>query len=107
MTWQESQKNTLRTWHAIRDAIGTAHPLDLLVEMNVVMDLCEKAEEEAGGHWNRCEHCLLQQQHGNCREISARMSELAASREWDELRRLVEEFIRRLEFLQLPGFVAT
>jgi hypothetical protein len=102
MDWQEARTRMLARWGAIRDAIGTAHPLDLMVEINVVNEFCGKAKEESGSPWAFCDYCPFYHQFGGCREVSARMSESAAARDWEGLRGQVEEFIAHLVALRVP-----
>jgi hypothetical protein len=102
MDWEEARSRMLTRWHGIRDAIGTAHPLDLLVEINVVNEFCGKAKEEAGSPWAFCDYCPFYHQFGGCREVSARMGERAAAKDWEALTALVDEFIAHLEALKVP-----
>ena len=96
MTWNEAKEGTIRQWTSIRDAIGTADTVTLLTEINAVCDLCEKADEAKGGTpFGRCNYCLFYQQLGGCQKVSATMSELVASRRWDEVRALVDDMIAR------------
>jgi hypothetical protein len=106
MDWEDSRARMLTRWHAIRDAIGSAHPLDLLVEINVVNEFCSKAREQAGSPWSYCEYCPFYHQFGGCREVAARMGERAAGKDWEGLAVLVDEFISHLETLQLPPAAA-
>lgn len=103
MDWQEAKDNTLRALLRFREAIGQAEPLELLIEINAICDLCEKASAEAAGDWGRCRYCLFYQQHGGCQGINLEMSERIVAGEWDELRALVEEFIERLGTMKLPS----
>ena len=107
MEWQEAREQTLAIWFAIRDNIGKADPLDLLTEINAMCALCEKADEEAGGPYNRCHYCLFYQQFGGCLAVNAVMSECVVARDWDRLRVKVEEFIAHLQQLKLPTEAAT
>lgn len=103
MNWNEAIDGTLRQWTAIRDSIGTASEVELLTEINAVCDLCAKSEEESGSGITRCQHCLFYQQLGGCRELSARMSEAVAEKDWDQLRRLIDTTIRDMKSLDLPA----
>lgn len=102
MTWKEAQQDTIRQWENIRDAIGKADTVELLTEINAVCDLCEKSEQEAGTPYGRCNSCLFLQQFGGCREVSAKLSELVASGQLDEVRVLVDDMIHKTESLVLP-----
>lgn len=103
MDWNEAKENTVKMWRGIRDAVGKAEPLDLLVEINAITDLCEMARAEARGEWGRCRFCPAYQQFGGCQEVSARLSELVVDENWDELRRLTEQFIEQLKAVELPS----
>ena len=96
MTWKEAQEGTIRQWESIRDAVGTADTVKLLTEINAVCDLCQKSDEVKGDTpFGRCDYCLFYQQFGGCQKVSATMSELVASRRWDEVRALVDDMIAR------------
>jgi hypothetical protein len=103
MNWEDARDRTLTHWSALRDAIGTADPLDLLVEINVIDALCDKSREVAGEPFGYCSCCLFYQQFGGCREVSSRMSDRAAARDWEGLKALVDEFIAHLKALQIPA----
>lgn len=102
MNWTEAIDGTVRQWNHIRDSIGTASEVEMLTEINAVCDLCAKSEEEAGGGIGRCEKCLFYQQFGGCRELSAHMSEAVIAKDWNRLRRLIDETIRGMRSLVLP-----
>lgn len=102
MTWNEAKQGTIRQWESIRDAIGKADTVELLTEINAVCDLCGKADQEAGTPFARCDYCLFYQQFGGCREVSARLSELVASGELDEVRTVVDDMIHKTEALVVP-----
>lgn len=102
MTWSEAIDGTVRQWIDIREAISRADELELLTEINAVVDLCEKAEEEEGSPFGRCRRCLFYQQFGGCQDLTLRMSEAVVERDWNRLRHLVDETIRSLKSLTLP-----
>jgi hypothetical protein len=102
MNWEEARGLMLVRWNAIRDAIGSAHPLDLMVEINVVNEFCGRAKEEAGSPWAYCDFCPFYHQFGGCREVSAQMSDRAAARDWEGLTTLVDEFISHLHAVKVP-----
>lgn len=102
MNWKEARNRELAHWFAIRDAIGTAAPVELLTEINAIDAFCDKAREEAGGSFVDCARCLFYQQFGGCREASGRMSERVAAGDWQELRALVDELIAHLGALDVP-----
>ena len=102
MTWKEAQEGTIRQWTWIRDALGTADTVTLLAEINAVCDLCEKSDEAKGDTpFGRCDYCLFYQQFGGCREVSARMSELAVERRFDEVRALIDDMIAKTRALKV------
>ena len=103
MNWTEAIDGTVRQWNDIRNSIGTASEVELLTEINAVCDLCTKSEAEAGSGIDRCQHCLFYQQQGGCRELSARMSEAVIGKDWNQLRRLIDETLRGMKSLQLPA----
>jgi hypothetical protein len=104
LNWKEAQQKTLDMWRGIRAAIDREDELELLTEINAVCDLCEMAVEESGsGGVDRCDYCLHYQQFGGCQGVSLRMSEAVVSKEWQELRALVNDFIRQLEDLETPS----
>ena len=106
MNWQEATTNTLDLWGKIRTSIGTAEPLDLLVEINALCDLCELANSEAAGNPERCRYCPAYEQFGGCREVSAHLSELVMEKDWGKLASEADEFIARLEQMEVPGLPA-
>lgn len=101
MEWREARDTTVAMWRDIRASIGTAHPTDLLTEINVVCDLCAKAAEESP-ETARCSYCVAYQQFGGCHGASRMMGEAVVQRDWDRVRELVDGFIARLEDLRLP-----
>lgn len=107
MNWQEARDRELAHWSAIRDAIGTAAPLDLLTEINAADALCEKTREAADRPIDPCLRCLFYQQFGGCREASGRMSERVAAGDWDGVRELVDGFMAHLRALEVPGPVVS
>ncbi|HEX7184433.1 MAG TPA: hypothetical protein VF756_21585 [Thermoanaerobaculia bacterium] len=107
MSWEEARSRELAHWSAIRDAIGTAAPVELLTEINAADAFCEKARGEADGAIDYCSRCLFYQQFGGCREVSGRMSERVAERDWEGLRALVDEFIAHLRAFAAPSSVTS
>jgi hypothetical protein len=105
MNWQEARDHELAHWSAIRSAIGTAAPVDLLTEINAADAFCDKARCEPGESLDYCARCRFYQQFGGCREASGRMSERAAAGDWEGLRALVDELIAHLRAFT-PGSVA-
>jgi hypothetical protein len=104
LNWKEAQQKTLEMWRGIPAAIDRQDELELLTEINAVCDLCETAvkESESGGV-DRCDYCLHYQQFGGCQGVSLMMSEAVVTKEWEELRALVNEFIRQVEELEMPS----
>ncbi|HYX24800.1 MAG TPA: hypothetical protein VFC23_11655 [Thermoanaerobaculia bacterium] len=101
-SWEEARNRELAHWSLIRDAIGTASPLELLTEVNAADAFCQKVREEAGGPIDYCARCLFYQQFGGCRETGSRMSEHIAAQDWDGLRAQMDAFIAHLRALQVP-----
>jgi hypothetical protein len=102
MDWHQAHDSTLALWVGIRDRIGEADPVELLTDINTVNDMCVKAKEEAGAPWGHCHYCLFYQQYGGCKEVSGRMSEAIVSKDWGELRRLLDDFIAHLRQMEIP-----
>lgn len=102
MNWEEARNRELAHWYAVRDAIGTASPVELLTEINAADAFCDKAREEAGSPLDACARCLFYQQFGGCRETSGRMSEHAAERDWEGLRAMVDDVIAHVRALEVP-----
>lgn len=102
MTWQEARDRELAHWSAVRDALGSAAPVDLLTEINAADALCEKAGEEAHEALNPCVRCLVYQQFGGCREVSGRMSERVAAGDREGARALLDGFLAHLRALEIP-----
>lgn len=107
MTWKEARDREIAHWSTVRDAIGVAAPVDLLADINAADAFCEKAREEACEPVHSCDCCLFYHQFGGCREVSARMSERVAERDWEGLRALVDEFIAQLRELEVPAPAAS
>lgn len=105
MSWEEARNRELAHWSAVRDAIGTAAPVDLLTEINAADAFCDKAREEAAGDADYCARCRFYQQFGGCREASGLMSERVATGDWEGLRALVDEFIAHLRAFTGPDSV--
>lgn len=103
MSWEEARNREIAHWSAVRGAIGTASPVELLTEINAADAFCEKAREEAGSPAGICSRCLFYQQFGGCRETGGRMSEQVAARDWEGLRSMVDEVIARLRALDVPA----
>jgi hypothetical protein len=106
MDWESARDRELAHWTAVRDLIGTAAPVELMTEINAADALCEKAKEEAGGPLDYCPRCLFYQQFGGCRMVSGEMSDRAAARDWDGLRKLVDQFIAHLRALRVTPAAA-
>jgi hypothetical protein len=102
MSWEEARDRELAHWTAVRDAIDSASPVELLTEINVADAFCDKAREEADGPLDYCGRCLFYQQFGGCRETSRRMSETVAARDWEGLRQQVDEVTAHLHALVVP-----
>lgn len=102
MSWEEARNRELAHWSAIREAIGTAAPVELLTEINAADAFCEKAREGASGPIDYCPRCLFYQQFGGCRETSGRMSERVAAQDWEALRTQVDKVITHLQALAVP-----
>lgn len=110
MNWTEARDRELAHWSAIRDAIGSASPVELLTEINAADAFCDKAKQEnveIGGASSTaedpCPRCLFYQQFGGCRETSGRMSESVAIQDWEGLRAQVDEVIAHLHALKVPA----
>ena len=104
MRWEEARDRELIHWSAIRDSIGTASPVELLIEINSADAFCEKARQEACEPADRCTRCLFYQQFGGCRETSGRMSERIAEGDWEGLRAMVDEVLAHVRALEIPAF---
>jgi hypothetical protein len=103
MTWEDARNRELAHWATIRDAIGTASPVELITEIDAADTLCEKAREGIDGPIDYCTRCLFYQQFGGCRQPSGRMSESVAARDWEGLRAQVDELIAHLRTLDVPS----
>jgi hypothetical protein len=106
MSWEEARNRELDHWSAIRNAIGSAAPVELLTEINAADAFCDKAREEPGESLDYCARCRFYQQFGGCREASGLMSERAAAGDWEGLRALVDELIAHLRAFTGPSSVA-
>lgn len=107
MEWRQALDDTISLWERIRAGIGTADELQLLSDINAVCSLCEKSDLEAheeGGR--RCDHCLVFRQWGGCQGINGLMSEKVVEKDWDGLRRLVDDFIAELRETTTPPSAA-
>jgi hypothetical protein len=103
MSWVEARDRELAHWSAVRTAIGSASPVELLTEINAADAFCEKAREEADGEIHYCDRCLFYQQFGGCRQAGGRMSESVAARDWEGLRQQVDEVTAHLRALAVPA----
>lgn len=106
MSWEEARNRELAHWSAVREAVGTASQVELLTEINAADALCEKSRAEAGEGLSFCDRCLFYQQFGGCREVTGRMSDRAAARDWEGLRELLDGYIAHLRALRVPLPVA-
>ena len=83
MSWREARDRELAHWAAVRDAIDTASPVELLTEINAADAFCKTAKQEtlaigaatAHSSGEPCPRCLFYQQFGGCRETSGRMDD--------------------------------
>jgi hypothetical protein len=74
-----------------------------MTEVNAMSDLCLKAQEEAHGEF-RCPYCLAYQQTGeDCRDLTGRLSQSIADKDWEQVRLLMDRYAERLRALQLPN----
>jgi hypothetical protein len=106
MNWQEAKDSTIAVWENILGSIGTAEPLDLLIEINAISDLCELANLEVEGAIGRCRYCPAYQQFGGCREVSGWMSEMVAEKDWEGLRSMVGRFLAQLRAMEAESAVS-
>jgi hypothetical protein len=102
MSWEEARDRELAHWVTIREAIGSASPVELLTEINAADAFCQKVREEADGPIDYCPRCLFYQQFGGCRVTGSRMSESVAAHDWDALRAQVDEVTAHLRTLSVP-----
>ncbi len=100
MNWSEARLRTIKEWERIRDHLDDIEPVELLTEINAMNSLCDKAEEDAHGH-GRCGYCIGFHQFGGCESITAELSLAVADKDWPEVRKLVREYMERLEKLQV------
>jgi hypothetical protein len=103
MSWEEARQREIAHWSALRDAIGTAAPVELLTEINAADAFCEKVREGADEPVDFCSRCLFFQQFGGCRETGGRMSERVAAGDREGLRVLVDQVISQLRALDIPS----
>lgn len=104
MSWEEARDRELAHWSAVRDAIGTASAVELLIEINAADAFCARAREETLDPAGLCARCLFYQQFGGCRATGGRMSERVSEGDWEGLREMVDEVIGRLRALAVPAF---
>jgi len=106
MSWEDARKHELAHWTTVRDAIGTADPVELLTEINATDAFCEKVRVGTGGLAGEpvdyCSRCLFYEQFGGCRETSGRMSERVAAGDREGLRVMVNNVISQLRELDVP-----
>jgi hypothetical protein len=102
MSWEEARDREIAHWSAVRAAIDSASPVELLTEINAADAFCAKAREEADGAIHYCDRCLFYQQFGGCREAGGRMSESVAAGDWEGLRKQVDEVTAHLRALAIP-----
>lgn len=103
MDWESAKEGTLRHWRRLQSNIDHLDRVELLTEINVVNDLCLKSKEAAGADLSQCDYCIAYHQFGGCSGLSLSMSQCVVEGRMDDLHRLVDEFIERLEDLQTPG----
>ena len=103
MSWEEARDRELAHWATLRDAIGSASPVELLTEINAADAFCEKVREETDGPVDYCARCLFYQQFGGCRETGSRMSECVAAHDWEALRAQVDAVTAHLRALAVPA----
>src|SRR5688500_4767046 len=104
MTWTEAKQQTVAQWRSLVERIGHDDVLDLLIELNAVTALCERARVDAlqRGDSRKCQYCLAYEQLGGCGEVEEVLSEKLVSGEWDEARDLARRILGDLESLQVP-----
>lgn len=102
MDWNEAIDRTLEAWYQLRASIGEgADEVELLTEINAACSLCEKADQEKREGETKCDRCRAANDFGGCSGINLEMSECVVSKDWDGLRKLVDQFIGNLEQLRL------
>ena len=102
MSWEDARNRELAHWSAVRAALGSASPVEVLTEINAADALCDKARDVAGGGIDYCNRCLFYQQFGGCREATGRMSERVAAGDLAGARALMDEYIAHLGALEVP-----
>lgn len=103
MDWQAAKEGTLRHWRELQENLESLDRVELLTEINVVNDLCLKAQESAGEDIHQCDYCIAYHQFGGCSGLSLQMSECVVEGRMDDLRSLVDAFVSRLERLWPPN----
>jgi hypothetical protein len=105
MTWKEAKQQTVAQWRLLIDRIGHDDVLDLLIELNAVTALCERARVEALEHGEprKCQYCLAYDQLGGCGAVEEVLSEKLVAGEWDEARDLARRILADLESLEVPA----
>jgi hypothetical protein len=104
MDWTEAREQTLDRWRRIRDAVGKAHPADLIAEVNSICGLCSRARSDAAleGDFHTCHYCVAYYQLGGCSATDLQMTEALSRRDWDRARAVATQAIADLEGLELP-----
>lgn len=106
MDWKDARTSTIELWQGISKAVDREDQVELLTEINAICDLCVAAHEEAPAALDRCQHCLAFQQFGGCREVNGLMSVKVVEKDWDGLRKMIDEFISLLESVDTPAGVS-
>ncbi len=106
MSWSEARDETVRLWEKIRSSLGSAHPTDLLTDINLICPLCDEAAQERTAQGqpdaDACAFCIAYQQAGGCREVCAEISTRIAEKDWDAAWAIADDFIAGLRALDLP-----
>jgi anti-anti-sigma factor len=113
-TWAQARSATLARWTRILERVGTAGAEELVRDLTGLFALCHKAERDlqiagpGAAACTRCQFCPLFYQLGGtpaelgCGSALGRLLECAQARDWDGLRRGVEEIIGKIERMPLP-----
>ena len=64
--WEQAQRRAVKHWQRIVDGIGRRDTLAVVSEINELSALCEMAREDAGGEAERCAHCVVFGDAGQC-----------------------------------------
>lgn len=104
--WEETRRRSIRHWRRVLESIGRRDALAIVAELSDSSALCEMAAEEAGGEeCERCAHCVVFGDAGDCADVRLDIAAFVLNGELREARQATMAVIARIRAARprLPG----